>query len=44
MSKKSNHRADTKNANKGTPGQNKTHSQVHGNRSKQLTSKSTKKK
>lgn len=28
--------ANQKNANKGTKGQNRQHSQVHGNRSKQL--------
>ncbi len=36
MSKKSNHPADMGNANKGTPGQNKTHSKNQGNRGKQL--------
>jgi hypothetical protein len=36
MSKKSNHNADIKNPNKGTPGQNKAHSQNQGNRGKQM--------
>lgn len=30
-----NHKANQGNANKGTPGQNKAHAQVHGNRGKQ---------
>ena len=33
---KSHHQADIKNPNKGTSGQNKTHSQNQGNRGKQL--------
>ncbi len=39
MSKKitpANNKANQGNANKGTSGQNKQHSQVHGNRGKQL--------
>lgn len=36
MSKQSNHEADMGNANKGTPGQNKTHARNQGNRGKQL--------
>ena len=36
MGKQSNHQADMGNANKGTPGQNKTHAQNQGNRGKQL--------
>ena len=31
-----NHKSDQGNANKGTSGQNKPHSQVHGNRGKQM--------
>ena len=34
--KKPNHEADMKNANKGMPGQNKTHAKNQGNRGKQL--------
>ena len=34
--KKPNHEADMKNANKGTPGTNKTYDQSQGNRVKQL--------
>ena len=34
--KKPNHEADIKNANKGMPGQNKTHAKAQGNRGKQL--------
>lgn len=30
-----NHKSDQSNANKGTPGQNQTHSKVHGNRGAQ---------
>lgn len=33
---KSNQKADVKNANKGTSGQNKTHAENQGNRGKQL--------
>ena len=36
MSKHPNHEADMKNANKGMPGQNKTHAKNQGNRGKQL--------
>ncbi|HDR1161260.1 TPA: hypothetical protein R4331_002156 [Pasteurella multocida] len=36
MSKTSNHEADMVNANKGTDGQNKTHTKNQGNRGKQL--------
>lgn len=36
MSKNPNHDADIKNANKGMPGQNKTHAQNQGNSGKQL--------
>ncbi len=36
MAKKSNHKADIKNSNKGTDGQNKTHAANQGNRGKQL--------
>jgi len=36
MTKKSNHNADIKNPNKGSGGQNKTHSTNQGNRGKQL--------
>ena len=31
-----NHKSDQSNANRGTSGQNKTHSHVHGNRGKQM--------
>ena len=34
--KKPNHEADMKNANKGTPGTNRTYDQNQGNRGKQL--------
>ena len=36
MPKKPNHNADIQNANKGTPGTNRTHDQNQGNRGKQL--------
>lgn len=36
MSKKSNHRADIKNGNKGTPGTNITYDKNQGNRGKQI--------
>ncbi|WP_255473305.1 hypothetical protein [Oceanihabitans sp. IOP_32] len=36
MTKKSNHQADIKNANKGTKGSNTTHDKNQGNRGKQL--------
>jgi len=36
MSKKSNHKADMGNANKGTPGQNQTHAKNQGNRGGQM--------
>lgn len=43
MAKKSNQRADVKNPNKGTPGQNKSRSQNQGNRGKQLNPNQKKK-
>ena len=36
MSKQSDHNADIKNANKGTPGTNETYDKNQGNRGKQL--------
>ena len=36
MNENPNHEADIKNANKGMPGQNKTHAQNQGNSGKQL--------
>ncbi len=36
MAKKSNHRADIKNPNKGTPGVNKTYAKAQGNRGKMM--------
>lgn len=36
MAKKSNHQADIKNPNPGTPGTNKTYDKAQGNRGKQL--------
>ena len=36
MSKKPNHEADIKNANKGTPGTNPTWDKMNGNRGKQM--------
>lgn len=42
MTKKQNHPADIKNANKGTSDTNKTYDKAQGNRGKQLNSKQNK--
>ena len=44
MSKKSNHRADIVNANKGTSGTNPTYDKNQGNRGKQLNPNQSQKK